>query len=94
MKFELYRRFTNALAVSVVASVGWIFYEMWFKVTDMINEKWEGDWVTRAFWEALSFGITAAICWLWRPVEAWILPWVGVPALAEPLVLTEISGLL
>lgn len=69
VKFELYRRFTNALAVSVVASVGWIFYEMWFKVTDMINEKWEGDWVTRAFWEALSFGITAAICWLWRPSE-------------------------
>ena len=49
VKFELYRRFTNALAVCVVASVGWIFYEMWFKVTDMINEKWEGDWVTRAF---------------------------------------------
>ena len=38
VKFELYRRFTNALAVCVVASVGWIFYEMWFKVTDMINE--------------------------------------------------------
>ena len=49
VKFELYRRFTNALAVCVVASVGWIFYEMWFKVTDMINEKWEGDWTTRVF---------------------------------------------
>ena len=68
VKFELYRRFTNALAVCVVASVGWIFYEMWFKVTDMINEKWEGAG-GRARLGGLSFGITAAVCWLWRPSE-------------------------
>ena len=47
VKFELYRR-RNALAVCVVASVGWIFYEMWFKVTDMINEV-GGRLTTRAF---------------------------------------------
>lgn len=29
-KLEIYRRFTNALAVAVVVSVGWIVYEVNF----------------------------------------------------------------
>jgi hypothetical protein len=45
-KLDLYRRFTNTLAISVVISVAWIGYEMWFKVSDAFNEKWETDWVT------------------------------------------------
>ena len=32
-----------ALAISVVISVAWIGYEMWFKVSDAFNEKWETD---------------------------------------------------
>ena len=28
MKLEIYRKFTNALAVSVIASVAWIGYEV------------------------------------------------------------------
>ena len=34
----------------VVISVAWIGYEMWFKVSDAFNEKWETDWITAAFW--------------------------------------------
>lgn len=29
-KLELYRKFTNSLAVSVLLSVAWIGYEVWF----------------------------------------------------------------
>jgi hypothetical protein len=53
------------MAISVVISVAWIGYEMWFKVSDAFNEKWESDWVTAAFWHLLSLGITAVICILW-----------------------------
>lgn len=29
VKLDIYRRFTNALAVSVIASVTWIGFEVW-----------------------------------------------------------------
>ena len=48
-KLSLYRYFTNALALSVVLSFVWVVYEMWFKVTDAPNEKWEADWITARF---------------------------------------------
>lgn len=44
------RRFTNALALMVWISVAWIAYEMYFKVTDQYNEKWQYDWITSDFW--------------------------------------------
>ena len=69
-KLELYRRFTNTLAIAVVISVAWIGYEMYFKVTDQFNERWESDWVTGAFWHALNFCLNVVICFLWRPSEA------------------------
>ena len=31
-------------------SVAWIAYEMYFKVTDQYNEKWQYDWITSDFW--------------------------------------------
>ena len=68
-KLSLYRYFTNALALSVVVSIIWVAYEMWFKVTDAYNEKWEVDWITSAFWHVLNFSLTAVICFLWRPME-------------------------
>mmetsp|Transcript_1135 Transcript_1135/g.2014 ORF Transcript_1135/g.2014 Transcript_1135/m.2014 type:complete len:521 (-) Transcript_1135:1470-3032(-) len=69
-KLELYRHFTNTLAVAVVISVSWIAYEMYFKVTDQFNERWQSDWITGAFWHALNLSINAVICFLWRPNEA------------------------
>jgi hypothetical protein len=69
-KLELYRRFTNTLAIAVVISVAWIGYEMYFKVTDQFNERWESDWVTGAFWHVLNFSLNVVICFLWRPSEA------------------------
>ena len=68
-KLSLYRAFTNLLAANVVLSVGWLAYEMWFKSTDMIEEKWESVWMLTAFWQALSFGLLAGICFLWRPAS-------------------------
>lgn len=29
MKLDIYRKFSNALAVAVIASVAWIAYEVW-----------------------------------------------------------------
>jgi len=68
-KLSLYRYYTNALALSVVVSFVWVGYEMWFKVTDAFNEKWEADWLTSAFWHVLNFALTVVICFLWRPME-------------------------
>ena len=69
-KLNLYAKFTNVLAISVVGSVMWIGYETWFRATDALNEKWESDWVVGAFWHLLSFLLLAAICVLWAPSDA------------------------
>ncbi|ERN04191.1 hypothetical protein AMTR_s00077p00112280 [Amborella trichopoda] len=41
-KLELYRKFTNCLAISVLLSVAWIGYELYFNSTDPLSELWEG----------------------------------------------------
>ena len=69
-KLELYRRFTNTLAIMVWISVGWIAYEMYFKVTDQYNEKWQFDWITNDFWHILNFVFLCIICFLWAPSAA------------------------
>lgn len=33
---DIYRKFSNALAVTVIASVAWIGYEVWFLVDSVI----------------------------------------------------------
>jgi hypothetical protein len=68
-KLSLYRAFTNLLAANVALSVGWLAYETWFKSTDVIEEKWESVWMLTAFWQVLSFGLIAGICFLWRPAS-------------------------
>ena len=68
-KLELYRRFTNALALCVVASSLWIGYEMYFKVQDSLNEHWQTDYINNAFWQVLSFVLLCVICILWRPTD-------------------------
>ena len=39
MKLDIYRKFTNALAISVIASVAWIGYEVYiyFSNTSTVN---------------------------------------------------------
>ena len=59
--------FTNVLARRRAASIGWLAFETWFKSTEMIDKKWESAWMLHAFWHVLSFGLLAAICFLWRP---------------------------
>lgn len=49
-KLDIYRKFTNALAVAVIVSVGWICYELYFKSTDIYNEQWQNAWIIPAFW--------------------------------------------
>jgi len=66
-KLALYRAFTNALALTVILSLVWLAYEMWFKSTDMIDEKWESVWMLSAFWNVLSFALLAVMSFLWRP---------------------------
>ncbi|CAI5461962.1 unnamed protein product [Closterium sp. Yama58-4] len=69
-KLELYRRFTNMLALSVLISVAWIAYEIFFKVTDPFNERWQADWITGCFWHVLTFSLLCVICILWAPSQA------------------------
>ena len=37
----MYRRFTRALGFCVAVSVGWIVFEMYFKVKDRVNTRWQ-----------------------------------------------------
>ncbi|PKA47058.1 hypothetical protein AXF42_Ash011732 [Apostasia shenzhenica] len=68
-KLDIYRKFTNALAVAVVLSVGWIVYEIYFKSTDVFNERWQNAWIIPAFWQVLSFSLLCVICALWTPSQ-------------------------
>ncbi|KAF6176848.1 hypothetical protein GIB67_026535 [Kingdonia uniflora] len=68
-KLEIYRKFTNALAVGVFVSVGWICYELYFKSNDVYNERWQSAWVIPAFWQVLSLSLLCVICALWAPSQ-------------------------
>lgn len=67
VKLDIYRKFTNALVVAVVVSVGWICYELYFKANDVYNELWQNAWIIPAFWQVLSFSVLCIICILWAP---------------------------
>ncbi|XP_059666849.1 uncharacterized membrane protein YHL071W-like [Cornus florida] len=66
-KLELYRKFTNSLAVSVLLSVAWIGYELYFNATDPLSELWRLAWIIPAFWTSLAYLLLAVICVLWAP---------------------------
>ncbi|CAN6584448.1 unnamed protein product [Malus baccata var. baccata] len=70
VKLDMYRKFSNALAVTVIASVAWIVYEVYFKATDPFNEKWQSAWVITAFWDILAFALLCVICYLWAPSQS------------------------
>lgn len=69
VKLDIYRQFSNALAITVIASVAWIGYEVYFKATDPFNERWQGGWIITAFWDILAFGLLCVICYLWAPSQ-------------------------
>ncbi|OMO79935.1 Transmembrane receptor, eukaryota [Corchorus capsularis] len=70
IKLDLYRKFSNALAVAVIASVAWISYEVYFKATDPFNERWQSAWIITAFWDILAFVLLCVICYLWAPSQS------------------------
>ncbi|XP_030459134.1 uncharacterized protein LOC115679637 [Syzygium oleosum] len=70
VKLDIYRKFSNALAVVVFASVAWIGYEFYFKATDPYNERWRSAWIITAFWDILAFALLCVICYLWAPSQS------------------------
>ncbi|XP_031490547.1 uncharacterized protein LOC116257724 [Nymphaea colorata] len=68
-KLDIYRKFTNALLVSVLVSIGWICYELYFKSTDNYNQRWQNAWIVPAVWQVLSFLLLCVICMLWAPSQ-------------------------
>ncbi|KAL9374537.1 hypothetical protein Peur_034157 [Populus x canadensis] len=66
-KLELYRKFTNALAVSVLLSIAWIGFELYFNATDPLSELWQVAWIIPAFWTLLAYSLLVVICVLWAP---------------------------
>uniref|UniRef100_A0A1J3FLH4 Transmembrane protein 87A n=2 Tax=Noccaea caerulescens TaxID=107243 RepID=A0A1J3FLH4_NOCCA len=66
-KLELYRNFTNALAISVLLSIAWIGFELYFNATDPLSELWQMAWIIPVFWNLLSYGLLTVICLLWAP---------------------------
>ncbi|XP_010916550.1 uncharacterized protein [Elaeis guineensis] len=70
VKLDIYRKFTNALAIAVIASVAWIGYEVYFKATDPYSERWQSAWIITAFWDILSFALLCVVCYLWAPSQS------------------------
>ncbi|URE16326.1 Holliday junction DNA helicase ruvB N-terminus [Musa troglodytarum] len=68
-KLDIYRKFTNALAVTVIVSVGWICYELYFKSNDVYNGHWQNAWIIPVFWQVLSFSLLCVIAALWAPSQ-------------------------
>ncbi|KAK0584224.1 hypothetical protein LWI29_009518 [Acer saccharum] len=66
-KLELYRKFTNSLAVCVLLSIAWIGFELYFNATDPLSELWQFAWIIPAFWTLLSYSLLVVICVLWAP---------------------------
>ncbi|KAF5752631.1 transmembrane protein 87A-like [Tripterygium wilfordii] len=66
-KFSLYQKFTNSLAVSVLLSIAWIGYELYFNASDPLSELWRRAWIIPAFWTLLSYILLVIICILWAP---------------------------
>lgn len=66
-KLELYRKFTNALAASVLLSIAWIGFELYFNATDPLSELWQIAWIIPAFWNMLAYFLLVVICVLWAP---------------------------
>ncbi|XP_057778443.1 uncharacterized protein LOC130997212 [Salvia miltiorrhiza] len=66
-KLELYRKFTNALAISILLSVAWIGYELYFNASDPLSESWRRAWIIPAFWTLLAFILLVVICILFAP---------------------------
>ncbi|KHN19937.1 Putative glutamate dehydrogenase 3 [Glycine soja] len=57
VQLDIYRKFSNALAVTVISSVAWIGYEVYFKATDPFNERQQSAWILKmhAFTLSLIF---------------------------------------
>ncbi|XP_027367589.1 transmembrane protein 87A [Abrus precatorius] len=70
VKLDIYRKFSNALAVMVFSSVAWIGYEVYFKATDPFNERWQSAWIITAFWDILAFALLCVLCYLWAPSQS------------------------
>ncbi|KAK9111583.1 hypothetical protein Scep_019102 [Stephania cephalantha] len=70
VKLDIYRKFSNALLMTVIASVGWILYEVYFKATDPFNERWQSAWIIIAFWDILAFALLCVMCYLWAPSQS------------------------
>ncbi|XP_022761395.1 transmembrane protein 87B-like [Durio zibethinus] len=66
-KLELYRKFTNALAMSVLLSIAWISFELYFNANDPLSEFWQIGWIIPAFWNMLAYTLLVVICVLWAP---------------------------
>ncbi|KAK4754053.1 hypothetical protein SAY87_002157 [Trapa incisa] len=64
VKLDIYRKFTNALAVAVILSVFWICYELYFEANDAYNERWQNAWIIPAFWQVLSFSLLCIMCFM------------------------------
>ncbi|KAK4742542.1 hypothetical protein SAY87_000543 [Trapa incisa] len=69
VKLELYRKFTNSLAVSVLLSIAWIGFELYFNATDPLSELWQIYWIIPAFWILLAYALLVVICVLWAPSQ-------------------------
>ncbi|KAG2691145.1 hypothetical protein I3843_09G217900 [Carya illinoinensis] len=68
-KLELFRKFTNSLAVSVILSIAWIGFELYFNATDPLSELWKIAWIIPAFWSLLAYSLLVVICVLWAPSQ-------------------------
>jgi len=66
-KLAVYRRFTVAFCVTVVASIAFICWEISEHVLTDCLEGWAQLWLSTAFWHILPCAMLLVIMLLWRP---------------------------
>ncbi|KAH7514762.1 hypothetical protein FEM48_Zijuj11G0124900 [Ziziphus jujuba var. spinosa] len=52
---------------SMLLSIAWIGFELYFNATDPLSELWKIAWVIPAFWTLLAYSLLVVICVLWAP---------------------------
>ena len=43
--------------------------QMYFRLSDPFNERWQAEWILSCFWHVLTFVMLLLICVLWSPSQ-------------------------
>ncbi|CAG0885497.1 unnamed protein product [Cyprideis torosa] len=69
VKLNLYRHFTSVLVIAVVASIGFMLWQIQSQTFAVCVKNWSTIWLNDAFWHLLFSLVLVGIVILWRPAQ-------------------------